>query len=156
MSQFTTGTAKDSCSPMLWGVIPWQMPDGMNAAQAQAIMKAFIEKTHRIDLMSRALGVSTVVGSLYLQDERTIPKSIVWKLPRLEEILKKNPARLLEMLDKERELLRRRRASSIRQQEIAIVSARAAKEINLYAMAKAGRAMQESGDPDLRCLRRED
>ena len=142
MSRITTATSKESVPPILWGVLPWKMPDGMNAAQAQVVMKAFIEKTHRIDLMSRVLGVPMIVGKLYLQDERTIPKGIVAKLPRLEEILKKNPARLLEMLDKERELARRRHESAMMETEIEEVSSRAVKEINSYATAKAGRAMQ--------------
>ena len=144
MSRITTATSKEQVPPILWGVLPWKMPNGMNAAQAQAIMKAFIEKTHRIDLMSHVLGVSTLVGSLYLDDERTIPKGIVDKLPSLEEVLRKNPARLLEMLDKEREQARRRHESVRMGNEVAEVSARAAKEINNYAMAKAGRAMQNA------------
>jgi len=100
MTRVCTVPSKESIPPVLWGVIEWETPDGINAKRAQVLMKAFIEKTHRQDVLCRILGVSRYVAELYLQDWRTIPKGIVERLPRLKQIIMQNPARTLELLNK--------------------------------------------------------
>ncbi|MBO4779798.1 MAG: hypothetical protein J5497_04085 [Selenomonadaceae bacterium] len=100
MTRVCTVPSKESVPPVLWGVIEWETPDGMNAKRVQVLMQAFIMKTHRLDVMCRILGVPKFTAELYLKDERTIPKGVVYRLPRLKEIIMQNPARTLEILDR--------------------------------------------------------
>lgn len=94
------GESKDTTQPRLWGVLPWKMPDGMDAKKAQVIMRAFIEKTHRHDVLCWALKIPSGTAEMYLQNADTIPKSIAARLPVLKKILMKNPARTLRIMDK--------------------------------------------------------
>lgn len=138
MTRVCTVPSKESVPPMLWGVIEWEMPDGMNARQAQVIMKAFVEKTHCFNVMCYALGVSRAVGDMYLKNEKTIPKGIVQKLPKLQKVLMRNPARTLSLLEKK--LAPKNHGYGVTSKDAAVSEyyMRATSEINADAGSRAG------------------
>lgn len=96
----TVGESKDAKPPSTWGVIEWQMPDGMNAAKAQKIMQAFVEYTHSLPALCAELHVPIGTARIYLLNSASIPKSVAYKIPRLITSMKKNPARAYEIAER--------------------------------------------------------
>lgn len=97
MTQICTGSASKN-APMYDGPIRWEMPDGMNAARAQKIMMAFVDYTHSIYALCGELNIPTGTARLYLTNADTIPKGVYWKLDKLIREMKKNPSRMLEIM----------------------------------------------------------
>ena len=86
--------------PKEWGVEEWKTPDGMTARRAQVIMRAFVEYTHSVPALSSELSISEVVAEKYLDDWRTIPKGVIYRLPVLVAVLKKSPAKTRQIMRK--------------------------------------------------------
>jgi len=142
MTQVAQGSTKEQVPPVLWGVLEWQMPDGMNAKQAQVVMRAFVEKTHCFNVMCCALGVNRSVGELYLKDWKTIPKGIVSALPKLQKVIMRNPARTLALLEKK--LAPKTYSFGVTSTDGAVTAVydRATSEINATAQGKSGWTFQ--------------
>jgi hypothetical protein len=88
---------KDYAPPSTWGALKWQMPDGMNAEKAQRIMRAFVIYTHSIAALCGELQIPEYTARTYLCNAAQISKSVVYKLPRLEQVLSRNPALVTEI-----------------------------------------------------------
>lgn len=141
MARFTSVPSKESIPPVLWGVIEWETPDGMNAKRAQVILRAFLEKTHRLDVMCYELKVPPATVKLYLDDYNTIPKGIVERLPRLKEAIMRNPARTLGIMDK-LGTVDYGNGVKVRDDAVEDVKQKAISELNAEAQGRAGNRFQ--------------
>ena len=144
MTQICTGSASKS-APMYDGPIRWEMPDGMNAVKAQKIMMAFVDYTHSIYALCGELNIPTSTARLYLTNSDTIPKGVVWKLDNLLREMKKNPARMLEIMQDVHKTGRSRYLPPEERfdREGAPVS-RTITDLNSDARGRTGKALQEA------------
>ena len=95
----TVAESKDQRPPSAWGVVPWEMPDGMTAETAQEVMRAFVVYTHSEGALCGELHVPRATARIYLERANSIPKRMALKVPRLIAAMKKNPAHMQEIIE---------------------------------------------------------
>ena len=144
MTQICTGSVSKS-APLYDGPIRWEMPDGMNAQKAQRIMMAFVDYTHSIYALCGELNVPTGTARLYLTNSGTIPKGVYWKLDKLIREMKKNPARMLEIMQDVHKTGRSRYLPpEDRLDEYGAPLNRTITDLNADARGRTGKALQEA------------
>lgn len=94
----TVSEPKGQKPPSAWGVVPWEMPDGMTAETAQAVMRAFVVYTHSEGALCGELHIPRATARVYLERANSIPKRMALRIPRLIAAMKKNPAHLQEII----------------------------------------------------------
>lgn len=132
MTQICTGSASKS-APMYDGPIRWEMPDGMTAETAQAVMRAFVIYTHSEGALCGELHVPKATARIYLERANSIPKRMALKVPRLIAAMKKNPAHMQEIIEQARDYTPAASGFAIK----------IAAELNDAAKIKAGKAFRE-------------
>ena len=144
MTQICTGSTSKN-APMYDGPIRWQMPDGMDAVRAQKIMMAFVDYTHSIYALCGELNVPTGTARLYLTNSDTIPKGVYWKLDGLLREMKKNPARMLEIMQDVHKTGRSRYLPpEERLDEYGAPLSKTITDLNADARGRTGKALQEA------------
>ena len=144
MTQICQGSASKS-APLYDGPIRWQMPDGMNAARAQKIMMAFVDYTYSIYALCGELNIPTGTARLYLTNSDTIPKGVYWKLDKLIRKMKKNPSRMLEIMQDIHKTGRSRYLPpEERFDEYGAPLSKTITDLNADARGRTGKALQEA------------